>query len=516
MLKKGIYKTILIAATVVLVLGLAVQFTAKAIITDILDRYIPNHIHLEYNRLKVNAFIGSIRLEGVRLEWSDQDTTGAHSILKMDVLRLEGLEYFDFVFHNSLSVDYIEFVRPNMRYAPYRHSSKKDTTKNGRAGLKRELAIAQFNIVEGEFTQLQEGSDSIKLQAKKLDISVKDLKTNGELIKSKIPFTYGDYALGTGNVKVDLGPFEILEFNSVDVSEGNMLLNGLSLNSKYTKRGLSKLLKHERDYIDLKIPEIRISGLDFVLNGDRYFLKGESGTLDGPVLEMYRDKLIADDLKKKKLYGQLLREMPFDLEIAVLNINKGHITYAELVAQGTVPGEISFTEVDASLKALSNVDREGTHIEIRAKLMGEAPLLLKWSFDSRKENDAFFVAGNVSQFKAASINPFLNSNLRAEAKGEVKELYFTISGDALSAKGDMKMHYGDFSFAVLQKDRMGVNKLLTAIGNMFINDGSKTDDNGYRYGEIYAERDATKSFFNYLWLNVKAGILSTLTGDGKE
>lgn len=78
------------------------------------------------------------------------------------------------------------------------------------------------------------------------------------------------------------------------------------------------------------------------------------------------------------------------------------------------------------------------------------------------------------------------------------------------------MKYKDFRFMVLKKDRLGVNKFLTFLGNMIANDGSKTDAMGYRYGEIYAERDATKSFFNYLWLNVMDGIVSTLTADGKK
>ncbi|HLT50825.1 MAG TPA: hypothetical protein VKZ93_02645 [Arenibacter sp.] len=518
MLKKGIYRTILITTILVLVLLVALQLVAKAIMTNFLDRNIPSHIQLEYSGSRVNVFTGTVGLDGVNMEWSDPDTTGVHSILKMEALNLEGFGYLDFLFRNTLSLEQLAMVKPKMKYMPYRHFSQKDTLKAKGSGIKRELAIARFIIVEGEFTQLQEGPDSIKFQVDKLDVSIRDLKTNGVTIKNKIPFSYGDYAFGTGKVLVDLGPFEIMEFNSMDISEGDMLLKELTLTSKHSRRELSKILEHERDYIDLKIPRIGLSGLDFGSDGNRFFLNIASGILNAPVLEMYRDKLIADDLKKKKLYGQMLRELPFDLDIAVLDIQKGYIAYAELVAEGTDPGGIFFSDIDTGLKTISNTDRGegGTKIEIRAKLMGEAPLLLNWNFDPAKENDAFLISGSVANFRAESINPFLKSNLRAEAEGEVKELYFTIHGDALSAKGDMKMHYGDFTFKVLQKDRKGVNKLLTAIGNIFVNDGSKTDGKGYRYGEIYAERDDTKSFFNYLWLNVRAGILSTLTGDGKK
>lgn len=518
MLRTGIFKAILITTGVVLVLALALQLMARSVVTDFLDNSIPDHIHLEYSALNANVFTGSIGMEAVSVEWSNRDTTGVYAILELDALNLGGLGYLDFLLNKTLSVGHLEFVKPKMSYAPYRHFSAKDTLKNGRAGIKRKVTVSRLQIVDGEYIQLQDGPDSIKLQVHELDLYVENLQTDNELIKDKIPFTYGEYELGTGQVRVDLGPFEVLEFNDMAISESNMLLNGLFLTSKYSKRELSKLLKHERDHIDLKIPEIKLSGLDFGYNDDRFFLYVQSGNLYGPDLDMYRNKLIADDSKKKKLYGKLLRELPFDMDIAGLGIKNARIAYAELVEEGTVPGGIFFTDVDADLKSISNIHREGegTDIEIRAKLMGEAPLLLNWNFDSSKEDDAFFVSGRVSHFKTESINPFLRSNLRAEANGEVGELYFTISGDAISSAGDMKMHYQDFSFAVLKKNRRGVNKLLTAIGNLFVNDGSKTDGEGYRHGIIYAERDATKSFFNYLWLNVKAGILSTLTGDAKE
>lgn len=81
----------------------------------------------------------------------------------------------------------------------------------------------------------------------------------------------------------------------------------------------------------------------------------------------------------------------------------------------------------------------------------------------------------------------------------------------------MKMKYDDFKFNILRKKSSKVNKFLTAIGNIFIKDGDKnTNPEGFRYGDIEAERDPTKSFFNYLWINVKSGVISTLTGNGEK
>ncbi|MDO1512796.1 hypothetical protein Q2T41_09035 [Maribacter confluentis] len=95
-------------------------------------------------------------------------------------------------------------------------------------------------------------------------------------------------------------------------------------------------------------------------------------------------------------------------------------------------------------------------------------------------------------------------------------MYFTISGDDYTANGDIKMNYEDFKFQVLDKERKGVKKILSFIGNLFINDGSKADEDGFRYGTISTERVQHKSFFNYLWINLKDGLLDVLTGSGKK
>ena len=148
--------------------------------------------------------------------------------------------------------------------------------------------------------------------------------------------------------------------------------------------------------------------------------------------------------------------------------------------------------------------------------MGAAPIKVDWTFYTKNEVDLFKASGVIKNFETTAINSFLEPNLRAKAKGTINELYFTFSGDSYVSNGDMKMKYQDFEFLILKKDRLGVSKILTAIGNLFTNDGSNTDDNGYRYGAISVNRDATKSFFNYLWINVQDGIISTLTGNGKK
>ncbi len=96
----------------------------------------------------------------------------------------------------------------------------------------------------------------------------------------------------------------------------------------------------------------------------------------------------------------------------------------------------------------------------------------------------------------------------------MQQMYFTVSGTKQKSAGDLKIKYNNFKFKVLKKDRLGVNKLLTKLGNLLIKKDSKQNPSNFRYGEIEVERNPSKSFFNYLWINVENGLLDALTGKG--
>lgn len=148
--------------------------------------------------------------------------------------------------------------------------------------------------------------------------------------------------------------------------------------------------------------------------------------------------------------------------------------------------------------------------------MGVGKFHLDWEFDVQNLQNTFLISGGLSNFNTANLNDFLVPNLRTQTTGTIDQLYFTISGNDNVATGDIKMSYEDFKFQVLNKERNGIKKVLSFIGNLFVNDGSKADENGYRYGNINVERVKNKSFFNYLWINLQDGLLDVLTSNGKK
>ncbi|SDE85499.1 hypothetical protein SAMN05421636_10860 [Pricia antarctica] len=504
---------------VVIVVGIAIaQLMAKSAISDFLVRKLPPQIQLEYKNMNVNILTGTIGIKDISLDFYDSDSMLLNTSVRMDAISLEGLGYWDFLLFNKINARQLLLEHPQVRYYPYRLLTEKNAEPEGVVKLRRAIAIGKLSVEEGRLDLLQQDKDSIALSIKNVNFFVANARTGSELITKKIPVEYGNYELTADSLYVNLGSYEKLDVTTLLWNQDQAKVTGLQLHSKYDKEELSQHLTTERDHINLKIPEMDLDSIRFGFEKDTFFIRTATGTIRKPNLEMYRDKLIADDNTTKKLYSRMMRELPIHIDVPKFEILDGKIRYSERVADVTDPGKLSFDKVNATLSNISNIYPSGGKTSIKAKtqFMGDADMTLDWSFDVNRTNDAFLAAGTVTNFNTTSINPFLVSNLRAKASGTIDQLYFTVSGNAVSSAGDMRMKYDDFRFQVLKKDRSEINKFLTVVGNLFVNSGSNTNAEGFRYGSIDAERDPTKSFFNYLWLNVRDGTISVLTGDGEK
>lgn len=487
-------------------------------VEDFLYKKIPDHIELSYGQLKTDIFSGSIFFNDIELRYLNRDSLTLHTELTIEKLSLENLNYREFFFNERIEVALLSIIGPEVKHRlPPKDDEKNDEKRLGLVELRKTVEVEKL-IVENGRLVLEKDKNTVGFSVNKINFQVDDIQTGPAQIKKRIPVTYKDYDLELEGLYVDLGKYEELSVANLELHNGEVALYKLFLRSKYNKIELSQVISVERDYVNLKVPELKLEAMDFGFKGDSLIVSSGKGYIIEPEAEIYRDKLVRDDMRKKRLYSQMLRELPVYIKVPDIEIVNGELVYSEKLKNGLAPGRVRFTNLNASIKNINNLDHapDTTIINANALLMNHAPIELNWRFDVLNKTDAFWASGIIKDFKSKTLNSFLESSLRAKAKGTIDRLYFTISGDAISSTGDIKMKYDDFEFAVLKKDRLGVNKFLTFLGNLLINDGSRSDAYGFRYGNIEAKRDPTKSFFNYLWLNVQDGMVNTMLGKGKK
>ncbi|WP_165749506.1 hypothetical protein [Cellulophaga sp. Z1A5H] len=504
--KKYIFWALTSAILLMLLYGVAHIYVKHKIAQAITNEQ-SSKMKITYNDLSLSLLNNQLRLTNLSLlHKAVVDSAKIGSVV------IDGFQYIHFLRTGNIAIENIEITGLSASFYT------KDTTgipKKNPSPLKKQITVEHFQLSDADMKLIDIRNNSILISGEHVDLGLQGIKVSSSTIHNQIPFTYSTYILEADNLKTSVGLYENLTIDHLK-ADGAIAINGLELKTKYSKAALQKHITKERDWVHLKVPEATLSKLDFLVEQDSFSVEIPSVVLKGLDLEMYRNKLMPDDYTLKDMFGKSIRNLPFGLNIPCLMIENGKVSYSELVALGTTPGELLFTEITSVIKNISSTGTKPLSIKNKAKLMGVAPIALDWSFYQENGAHLFKASGVISNFDTEKLDSFLKPNLRAQAEGTIDALYFTISGDEFVSSGDLKMSYSDFSFVVLKKDRLGVNKLLTALVNIFTNDGSKTDEFGFRHAQIKVERDPTKSFFNYLWLNVKAGILHTFTGNGKK
>jgi hypothetical protein len=492
------------------ILGLlygAAHLYVKHRIAQLLAHELPSKMQITYDDLSLSLISNHFSLANIKVQHKSLQNSAS-----INGIEIKGLQYIKFLRCGNFS---IENIRVSGVTASFFKNDTVKTYDTNAYHFNKNITIKHFQLSDADLQLIEKKNDSLLFSVDAINLELKKIKATTITIHNKIPFTYSSYTLTAMRIKTGLGPYENLGIDSLK-ADGAVVINGLEIKTKYSKDSLQKQITKERDWIHLKVPEINFSRFDFVVEQDSVQIEIPSVVLKSLNLEMYRNKLMPDNYTLKNMFGKSIRNLPFALTIPCLIVENGTFSYSELVEPRTKPGALFFTEITSVMKNLSSVGSKPLTIKNKAKLMGVAPIELDGSFYQENGKGLFKASGVISNFNSEKLNTFLKPNLRAEAKGTIDSLYFTISGDEFVSSGDLKMSYSDFSFVVLKKDRLGVNKFLTAIVNIFTKDGSKADESGFRYGEIKVERDPTKSFFNYLWMNLKDGILHTFTGNGKK
>ncbi|AWG21609.1 hypothetical protein FFWV33_08715 [Flavobacterium faecale] len=508
-------KKILILVVLMLSVLVGVHFWAKSKVTRILEEKIPATIALKYTDLDLNVVFGNVSLHDAFITVRSEDKTKTHTFFKVKAVKLKGLGYWDALFNDRISFRKIVLVQPKITHDPTRRDKvdkKADSTKG-----KKVIAIKELEIRGGSLVVLDAAANDIATTVVDYDLSISDIELGPET-KHKLPFDFKNFKFKGKHISTNNSPFEKFIFDELTIDEGNARVTGFHIRPSYSKAALSNVLQFERDHVALDIPKINLEHIQLNRDKNRFQVAVDQMQLQKVNLQVYRDKLVADDLSKKPLYSESLRKLPFDLLVKETTIEDGFISYAELVDSENKAGELTFSSVQATVKSISNAkDAAKTEIDVQAKFMKQAPLNLHWNFDVNNKNNALWVSGSLKNLPASILNPFLKPNMNVVSEGKIDEMYFKFQANKSVSNGEMKMKYDNFKFNILQNDSSKVNKLLTAIGSLFFKSDSEGDSKAdFRYGTIEAERDQTKSFFNYLWISVKSGVVSTLTGNGEK
>lgn len=469
---------------------------------------LPEHVNVIKQDISVDVVSGTVEFKDIVIGFKNKVTKEAELNLSLKTILIDDINYIDFIISNVLNIEALVLNEPKIIY--YKTGKKKKPTDKYVASESPEININSVKISDGIAQVLDLKTDSLLFEIKKFKLSLKDVSHHISR-KNRIPVTFSGFDLVADSVQLNVGLHDRLYIQNASLKEHTSVLKTVHLKTNYSRRELSKRIKVERDHLDLNVDSIVINQVDFGFKQDTiFYFSTEKAKLHALDFEIYRDKLVADDHTIKPLYGKMLRDLKFDLMVKELEVLNGNVVYEERVNHEGKPGKIYFSDFSASMKNIDNTYPEGekTVITTKSKFMGEAPLETYSDFDITNKYDRFIFRAELGSFHAAKMNQFLVPNLNVKFEGILHKTYFTIDGTANHSSIDLKTDFDGLRVDVLRKHKHKKNKFLSAIANIFV---KKTSDNGE---SVFAEakrhdikRDKTKSVFNFLWLNVKEGLI---------
>lgn len=456
--------------------------------------------NLQYKNFRLSLLRGNVTINEISYQKGSWAADAGQ-------VRLTGFSYWRYLVHNEISVRQLLMDRPNIYI-----SKKSDTKKEqGKTSLNKEIKVKRLTIEKGSISCTKDTSQVLKVAG--YDLEIHDITVNRETLQKKIPATYENFSLEVSELQYHLNELQELQVEHMQITDNEVEITSLQLLPKYTRQNYIQVIPYEKDLMSLKLDSLSIRQYRLQLNRDRPFFKAPEIVLTGIDFDIYRDKTVNDDPREKALYSKMLRNLNIGIDIDSILLKNANINYQELIKKDHDPGEVYFSELNASIKNITNIrlDRKDfpvTQIDIQSSFMGKSPLSVHWKFHINDPTDVFRISGKGFDIAQESINSFFIPAFNVKTKGTVNEVYFNFGGNNTTASGDFQIDHEGFTVEVLKKNGKEKSGFLSWVANIFVKKGNKGEQVVKHIEEV--ERDKTKSFWNYFWSCIEAGLAKTI------
>ncbi|MBI6117136.1 AsmA family protein [Salegentibacter maritimus] len=427
-------------------------------------------------------------------------------------VRIEGVDILEYLSNKNVEVTSLEIIKPEVTIFTDAISGKEeDSLEEGRS-VKQQLLIKSLKIVDGSFKMTKENSLKEQFFSRITSLEMSGVSVDRKSLKTGLPFDYESLQLVSDSLFFNLNEEHDLFVEKIEMQGDSLNFGKLRIKPLYSKQEFQQQIPYEKDRFNLILNEFTFHSFNWNLKNDSLSLLSDKLVIEDSDIKIYRDKRIEDDTRRKPMYSKMIRELPFKLKLDTVKVRNLNVEYEELVSAKRGAGKVSFKNLDGSIYNITNMGMDAndfpeTVIDVKTQFMGEANLTVNWNFDISSAVDAFAISGQLDNISSEGINKFLQPALNVKAQGGINNMRFNFAGDNKSATGDMKLIYNDFKVEVLREDGKEKNKLLSALANLIVNNKATSAEKEQR--DIKTQRDQTRSFWNYLWKNIRNGALKS-------
>lgn len=319
----------------------------------------------------------------------------------------------------------------------------------------------------------------------------------------------------------DKNKFYQFEIGSSEYSSVNkrFIARNIRLIPVFSKEKFNLQTGYQSDYYKGKLDSVVISQPDIRRWFERAELAGKYMSVSGLNFDIYRDKRLPFDEKRRpKMLQDMIKSLPYPIQIDSLRLVDAGIIYSEQPELGDKEGQIKFSNINVCLKPFTNMKVSGSGIpdfklDGTAFIMDSCRMKVSMNYQMNHPDNLFTATGSLSPFNMHILNPVLEPlSLISIRSGHVDQFSFNLKGDKNQATGQLFFGYNDLRISVLELKNGNTKEIKFAsfIANSLLLRSKNPRGKELLSDEINFQRDQKRSVLNYWWKSIFSGIRNTL------
>src|SRR5690625_1906021 len=339
---------VLLIVVLIIVLGIfSVQFFVDKKINTALKN-MENKGEITYKDYNLNLFAADFSIDSLTY------FSGDNSFF-VEKLKIHNIGLTEYVANKNINVGNLKLKKPTVTLI--KKTKMKSAQKNkdfkvfNKSILVDDIEIEKATLIYKEDTLT-------KLKLKNYNIGLRKIKVDSQSLKKTIPFEYDHYNISGGKLYYLLNNLQTFTTESVNIKQEEEVMSNLRLIPNYSRKEYVKVIPYEKDLMDLKMGSLTFHNYKFDLDAKRNLLDIHKVKMDNIDFDIYRNKLVRDDPRKKKMYSGMLRDLPFDLNIDSLQVRNADLTYEEVQEKTEKTGKVFLTKMNVEVNSLTNLNMQ--------------------------------------------------------------------------------------------------------------------------------------------------------------
>ncbi len=307
----------------------------------------------------------------------------------------------------------------------------------------------------------------------------------------------------------------------INLPDSLIIANNFSLIPQKEKYDFAPEIGYQTDWIKIENKEIRLEKIDFNKLVLQRIVEAQKLIIDNLDVSVFRDKRLkpAPNIYKKLPQERLL-ELPFPVRLDSVELHDADVVYQEQAEKAVSPGEVYFTHLNAKAGNITNEQKNiasNPHCRLQANayVMDKGYIQAAFDFDLSDKNYKHQFGATIDQFDLDEFNRILSPNAFVKIKSGVNEkIILNVQANNDYSMGSMKFYYNNLKIALLNKNTETPKGVGKAIGSFFANTFIINTNNPHlvfvKKGNIFFERDKSKSIFNYWSKTFLSGVVSSI------